>query len=164
MRSTLVVAGGATRVVVTGESGDSGVCRSGDRVVLTIPAKPEYVSLCRLALAGLGQRCGLDLETVADLKVAVTEACSHAIRCLAHDAATDGATRCVEVEIGVEPEAWVITVGEWGSDAENGQGEDEDPPSEDALSLTVIRALVDQVTRVSRNEKCVALVMSKRLL
>ena len=139
------------------------MCASGDRVVLTIPAKPEYVALCRLALAGLGQRCGLDLETVADLKVAVTEACSRAIRRLTLDTASDGAVRSVEVEIGVEPEAWVITVGEWEPDAVSGPGEDDDPLSEDVLGLTVIRALVDQVTQVSRNEHGVALVMTKRL-
>ena len=139
------------------------MCRSGDRVVLTIPAKPEYVSLCRLALAGLGQRCGLDLETVADLKLAVTEACSRAIRRLALDGASDGAVRSVEVEIGVGLEAWVITVGEWGREAEDGLGEDDDPLSEDALGLTVMRALVDQVTPVSRNEHRVALVMTKMI-
>lgn len=98
------------------------MCRNGDRVVLTIPAKPEYVSLCRLALAGLGQRCGLDLETVADLKLAVTEACSRAIRHLTLVGASEGAVHSVAVEIGVELEAWVITVGEWGLDAENGLG------------------------------------------
>lgn len=132
-------------------------------MVLTIPAKPEYVSLCRLALAGLGQRCGLDLETVADLKLAVTEACSRAIRRLAMDAASDGVVRSVDVEIGVEPEAWVITVGEWGPEAESGPTEDDDPLSDDALGLTVIRALVDHVTQVSRNEHRVALAMTKRL-
>jgi len=103
------------------------------------------------------------LETVADLKVAVTEACSHAIRRLRLDSASDGAVRSVEVRIGVEPDAWVITVGEWGTDAENRLGEDDDPLSDDALGLTVIRALVDQVTQVPRDEDRAALVMTKRL-
>lgn len=149
-------------MAVTIGSSDTGMCRSGDRVALTIPAKPEYVSLCRLALAGLGQRCGLDLETVADLKVAVTEACSCAIRRLKLDMTSNGAVGSVKVEIGVEPEAWVITVGDWGPEAEGDPGDDDDPLSEDALGLTVIRALVDQ-TQVSRNEHRVALVMTKRL-
>jgi hypothetical protein len=117
-----VLAERAACVAVMGESGEPGICRSGDQVALTIPAKPEYVSLCRLALAGLGQSCGLDLETVADLKVAVTEACSRAIRRLRFDSEDGGAVGSVEVMIGVEPEAWVITVGEWGADAESGLG------------------------------------------
>lgn len=150
-------------MTMTGESGGPGVCRSGDWVVLTIPAKPEYVSLCRLALAGLGQRCGLDLETVADLKLAVTEACSRAIRHLALVGASEGAVRSVVVEIGVELEAWVITVGEWGLDAEDSLRGDDDPLSEDVLGLTVIRALVDQVAWAPRNEHRVALVMTKRI-
>ena len=46
------------------------------RVRLTMPAKAEYVALSRLTIAALGSRFGLEPEVVADLKVAVTEACS----------------------------------------------------------------------------------------
>ena len=48
----------------------------GRRVRLTVPAKAEYVALSRLTIAALGTRFGLEPEMVADLKVAVTEACS----------------------------------------------------------------------------------------
>ena len=49
---------------------------SGDRVVLTIPSKPQYVGLCRLALAALATRDLLSEDVVADLKIAVSEACA----------------------------------------------------------------------------------------
>ena len=49
---------------------------SGEAVVLEIPARAEYLALCRLAVAGLGAAAGLEEDEVADLKVAVSEACS----------------------------------------------------------------------------------------
>ena len=49
-------------------------------VTLEIPAKPEYVALGRLALAGLLRDCRFSSDAVADLKLALTEACSNSIR------------------------------------------------------------------------------------
>ena len=40
----------------------------GHTVRLTIPAKAEYVSLCRLALVGLARVHPVPEETLADLK------------------------------------------------------------------------------------------------
>ena len=52
-----------------------------ERVVrLTFPAKAEYLLLARLALSGLARELPLDDELVADLKLAVTEACGNAVR------------------------------------------------------------------------------------
>src|SRR2546423_9580498 len=48
-----------------------------DRTVsLTIPAKPDYVVLARLALSAVCRLAPLDLEDAADLKLAITEAAS----------------------------------------------------------------------------------------
>src|SRR2546423_14683672 len=49
-------------------------------VRLTIPARPEYITLCRLALTGLSRMRPLSDETLADLKLALTEACSNSVR------------------------------------------------------------------------------------
>ncbi|HEX8068230.1 MAG TPA: hypothetical protein VF520_17075 [Thermoleophilaceae bacterium] len=43
-------------------------------VSLTIPAKPDYVVLARLALSAVCRLAPLDLEAAADLKLAITEA------------------------------------------------------------------------------------------
>ncbi len=40
---------------------------SETHVALTIPAKPEYVVLCRLALSGLARLRPLDDDTLADV-------------------------------------------------------------------------------------------------
>lgn len=55
------------------------VGRKPGTVSLTIPAKPEYLAFCRLVLAGLAQVQTLEPETLSDLKLAVTEACTNAI-------------------------------------------------------------------------------------
>jgi serine/threonine-protein kinase RsbW len=49
-------------------------------VTLEIPAKAEYVVLGRLALAGLVRERRFSADAVADLKLALTEACSNSIR------------------------------------------------------------------------------------
>ncbi len=49
-------------------------------VKLDIPAKPEYVVLGRLALSGLLKAHGYSEDAVADLKLALTEACSNSVR------------------------------------------------------------------------------------
>lgn len=49
-------------------------------VRLTIPAKAEYITLVRLALSGLSDMRELSEETLGDLKLAVTEACTNSVR------------------------------------------------------------------------------------
>ena len=49
-------------------------------VTLTIPAKTEYLVVARLALAGIARAVTMDESALADLKLAVTEACGNAVR------------------------------------------------------------------------------------
>ena len=52
-----------------------------DFVRLDIPARAEYVVLGRLALSGFLRGCeGFSDDAVADLKLALTEACSNSVR------------------------------------------------------------------------------------
>src|SRR5437763_10378373 len=46
-------------------------------VSLTMPAKPEYLVLARLALSAVSRLTPLEHEQVADLKLAVTEAATY---------------------------------------------------------------------------------------
>src|SRR5881275_1333768 len=49
---------------------------------LTIPAKPEYITLGRLALTGIARLRvePLPPEVLGDLKLALTEACTNSVR------------------------------------------------------------------------------------
>ena len=53
---------------------------SGDAIRLRFPARPEYLLLARLAVTAVARRMALGRVEVGDLKLAVTEACSNAVR------------------------------------------------------------------------------------
>lgn len=48
-------------------------------VELTLPARAENVAVVRHALGGLGEALDLDPQTLSDLKLAVTEACTNVV-------------------------------------------------------------------------------------
>jgi len=52
---------------------------SPDRIVIELPFKAEYVSVARLTTSGVASRAGFDIETVEDIKVAVSEVCNRII-------------------------------------------------------------------------------------
>ena len=46
---------------------------------LTLPARAENVAVVRHAIGGLGEALDIDDQTLADVKLAVTEACTNAV-------------------------------------------------------------------------------------
>src|SRR3954466_14935236 len=61
-------------------SGLSETPADGGRTIhLRIPAKAEYITLCRLALTGLGQLRAIPDDTMAHPKLALTAAPSHSL-------------------------------------------------------------------------------------
>lgn len=51
-----------------------------DVVSLKVPGQPQYVGLVRLAIAGLANHLDFTFDDTEDLKLAVTETCSHLLR------------------------------------------------------------------------------------
>jgi len=47
-----------------------------DKIELKLPLKPEYVRIARLAVSGIASRMGIDIETIEDIKVAISEVCN----------------------------------------------------------------------------------------
>jgi serine/threonine-protein kinase RsbW len=113
---------------------------AGTDVVLRMPAKAEYLVLARLALSGLAHTVELDPEVLADLKLAVTEACANAAR---HAYEDEGrvtlrlAADESEVRIEIEDEG----AGFGGAHVEP---EPELLP-EEGMGLAIIRAVVDEL-------------------
>jgi serine/threonine-protein kinase RsbW len=52
----------------------------GRSVSLRIPARPEYITLGRLALTAIARVRPLSDETLHDLKLALTEACTNSVK------------------------------------------------------------------------------------
>src|SRR6476619_1713580 len=112
---------------------------------LRIPAKPEYITLCRLALTGLGQLREIGEDTMADLKLALTEAVSNSVR-HAYGPEGDGS---VDVRYELHPDRLGIEV------VDNGAGFDPNDPrergeqngeelTEGGLGIAIIKSIADE--------------------
>ena len=116
-------------------------------VRLTIPAKAEYITLVRLALSGLSSFRPLDEETLGDLKLAVTEACSNSVR----HAYQDGREGSVEVVYELHPDRLVVEVSDDGEGFPVGQTlPSGDSLTEGGLGIAIIRELADELELGSR--------------
>jgi serine/threonine-protein kinase RsbW len=114
----------------------------GRTVRLTIPAKPEYITLSRLALAGLARVRPLADETLADLKLALTEACSNSVR---H--AYDDGEGHVDISFELRDDRLIVEVADDGSGfaPEQSVTLDEETLSEGGLGIAIIRSIADEV-------------------
>jgi len=124
----------------------------GSTVILTVPCRAEYVALGRLAVGAIGAREGIDEETVADLKVAVTEACACFVICAA-DESLDDVPPVLKIDFRVEPATWVITVSNPDQKARIRSDSFCEPLSEGGLGLTIMRALVDLVEETDSDQE-----------
>ena len=116
---------------------------AGRTVRLTIPARPEYITLSRLALAGLSRVRPLPDETLADLKLALTEACSNSVR---H--AYDGGEGHVAISFELREDRLIVEVADDGTGFEPetaGKSEDGGELSEGGLGIAIIRSIADEV-------------------
>jgi serine/threonine-protein kinase RsbW len=112
-------------------------------VRLTIPARAEYITLCRLALTGIGRLRELSDELLADLKLALTEAASNSVR---HAYGEHRDVGVVAISYELHPDRLVIEV------TDEGEGFDPAAPaghpdelSEGGLGIAIIRAIADEV-------------------
>ena len=110
-------------------------------VALTIPARPEFIALGRLALTGLARTRALPQELLADMKLALTEACSNCVR-HAYDQGHEGQV-AIRYELG--DDRLVVEVQDEGggfdpevlaaANAELDEG---------GLGIAIIRAVTDE--------------------
>ena len=114
---------------------------NGSRAVqLTIPAKAEYITLCRLALTGLSRLRPVPDETIADLKLALTEACTNSIR---H--AYDGGEGHVQIVYELAGDSLAIEVSDDGRGFDHEPKEPEDGElSEGGLGIAIIQSIADE--------------------
>jgi serine/threonine-protein kinase RsbW len=115
---------------------------NGPTVRLTIPARAEYITLCRLALTGIARVRELSDEVLSDLKLALTEAASNSVR---HAYAGDDAG-VVEISYELRPDRLVIEVTDEGEGFDPGEADGPaEELSEGGLGIAIIRAIADEV-------------------
>jgi serine/threonine-protein kinase RsbW len=112
-------------------------------VALTIPAKAEYIVLCRLALSGLARVRALEPTLVADLKLALTEACSNSVR-HAYQELPPGE---VQVRYELDADKFLVEVVDEGIgfDPETAAAAAGDALDEGGLGISIIRSIVDEL-------------------
>jgi serine/threonine-protein kinase RsbW len=112
---------------------------------LTIPAKPEFITLGRLALTGLARVRSepLPQEVLGDLKLALTEACTNSVR----HAYANG-EGLVEIVYELHADKVVVEVSDHGEGfeppAEPGNVLEQEELSEGGLGIAIIEALADE--------------------
>jgi serine/threonine-protein kinase RsbW len=111
------------------------------QVRLTIPATAEYVLLGRLALSGVTRMRTLTDETLNDLKLAVTEACTNSVR---HAYGADPGT--VDIVYELHEDRLVVEVSDDGEgfDPDEVEEAEIEALTEGGLGIAIIRALVDE--------------------
>jgi serine/threonine-protein kinase RsbW len=117
--------------------------REGTRTIsLRIPAKPEYITLCRLALTGIAQVRSIGDDVMADLKLALTEAVSNSVR---HAYGPDGGGH-VDVVYELRPDAIGIEVVDDGAgfDPDEAPSFEGEELSEGGLGIAIIRSIADE--------------------
>ena len=105
-------------------------------VKLTLPARPENVSVIRHVLGAFAEALRLPDELVEDLRLAVTEACTNVVR----HAYPGGQTGPVQISIQPLGEAVNVVVSDQGRGI--GASSDTNGPG---LGLPLIAAIADEV-------------------
>ena len=113
---------------------------TSERVSLEIPPKPQFVSLCRLALTAICREHRFSDDDIADLKLAITEACSNSIR---HAYDENGDSSKVYVTYEVLEDRLVVEVRDHGRGFEY-EGANTDDLPEGGLGISIIRAVCDE--------------------
>jgi serine/threonine-protein kinase RsbW len=119
---------------------------TAEAIRLVIPAKPEYITLGRLALTGIARLRAepLSQEVLGDLKLALTEACTNSVRHAYGDG--DGT---VEILYELHQDRLVVEVSDRGEGfappASPAAALDADELSEGGLGIAIIEALADEL-------------------
>ncbi len=132
-------------------------------VTLEIPAKAEYVALGRLAIAGLLRENRFSADAVADMKLALTEACSNSIR---H--AYNGGPGAVGLDFAITDQGLVLTVTDRGAGFHEDDVDCLDCSAagiklgEGGMGISIIRAVVDEFDLQHPDAGGTILVLTKR--
>lgn len=131
-----------------------------DKIKFTIPGKPAYLTMVRLAIGSVADMAGFDIEEIEDIKTAVSEACKN-VACHGFDGfAEEYTVECV-VEKG-ELKIYVTDTSE-NHVLEKLAKPCQDCPNEGNLGIFVIQSLMSSVELIEneRGMKTIKMVKCK---
>jgi len=128
--------GTSTSLGGTPEPVSAGIAPSPE-VRIRLPAVPENVGLVRQALAGLAEHLGIEAGRLADMKIAITEACTNAVLHAYGD--HDGP---LEAAMTVDHGRLVLTVRDRGHGIHPLPSDNQGPPL--GFGLALIASLADE--------------------
>ena len=128
-----------------------------ETIKMEIASNPQYVSVIRLTTSGIANKIGFCLEDIEDIKVAVSEACTNAIK--------HSLDNKFSVEYTIFENGLTITI------IDSGKGYDVDSidvpnleePKESGLGLFIIQSLMDEVDIKSDIDNGTIIKMTKYL-
>jgi len=109
-------------------------------VRISFPAKADYLLLARLVLSGIARDVDVSDELLADLKLAVTEACGNSVRHAYPDAAGD-----VTVAYALEGETLVMVVEDRGIGVAASKELPGRSELDGGMGMSIIGTIVDDV-------------------
>ena len=128
-----------------------------ETIKMEITANPEYVSIIRLTTSGIANKVGFCIDDIEDLKVAISEACTNAIKHSSDDRFTIIYSM---IENGLTIE--IIDNGK-GYDRSSVSEPDIDNLKESGMGLFIIESLMDEVIVESQEGKGTSIKMIKYL-
>ena len=128
-----------------------------ETIKMEITANPAYVRIIRLTTSGIANKVGFCMDDIEDLKVAVSEACTNAIKHSSDDRFTIIYTM---IENGLTID--IIDNGN-GYDTSSINEPDIENLKESGMGLFIIEALMDEVSIESQEGKGTSIKMTKYL-
>lgn len=128
-----------------------------ETIKMEVTSNPEYVSIIRLTVSGIANKIGFSLDDIEDIKVAVSEACTNAIKHSLDDKFL--------VQFSILENGITIEVEDKGSgyDVQSLQEPDLTDPKESGLGLFIIKTLMDEVSTTSNSNEGTRVKMTKYL-
>ena len=128
-----------------------------ETIKMEIPANPDYVSILRLTTSGIANKLGFSMDDIEDMKVAVSEACSNAVK---HSEDNKVSINFNLLNNGIQIE--IIDNGK-GYDVDSIETPDLTNPKEGGLGLFIIQTLMDEVNISSKGNQGTTIKMTKYL-
>ncbi len=102
-----------------------------DTINITIPSKPDYISVVRLTSSAIASNMGLNIEEIEDIKVSIAEACINAI-----DKSNE-----INVQFEIEKDKLIMKV----DNVYQAKDDDTNQNKELELGILIIKSLMDEV-------------------